>query len=141
MLSIYSVGKISGLAALLGVLAAIPAPGQVVQDPPAELSFLTTILKVRKNITYEAWGEVKFPPNRDVGPARQGKHWVILAEAANGADIVAEWNKVKPVFLQNGWSIVKEYRAGGFMEVMHYAKSGVEAWVNMDNTGQVFFWT
>jgi flagellar motor protein MotB len=139
MLSIYSVGKISGLAALFGVLAAIPAPGQVVQDPPAELSFLTTILKVRKNITYEAWGEVKFPPNRDVGPARQGKHWVILAEAANGADIVAEWNKVKPVFLQNGWTIVKEYRAGGFMEVMHYAKSGVEAWVNMDNTGQVFF--
>ena len=114
MFTTYSVGKISGFAALLGVLTAIPAAGQLVQDPPPELSFLSTILKVRKNIAYEAWGEVKFPPNRDVGPARQGKHWFILAEAANGADMVAEWNKIKPVFLHNGWTIVKEYRSGGF---------------------------
>ena len=107
--------KIARVAALLGVLAAMPAAGQlVVQEPPPELSFLSTILKVRKNIPYEIWGEVKFPPNRDVGPAKQGKHWFILAEAANGADMVAEWNKVKPVFLQNGWTVVKEYRAGGF---------------------------
>src|SRR5579872_3342910 len=103
MLSTFSVGKITGLAALLGVLAAIPAAGQVVQDPPSELSFLSSLLKVRKNIAYEAWGEVKFPPNRDVGPARQGKHWVVLAETASGADMVAEWNKIKPAYLLNGW--------------------------------------
>lgn len=112
MFSTYFVGKISGLVAMLCVLAAVPAAGQLVQDPPPELSFLSTILKVRKNIPYEAWGEVKFPPNRDVGPAKQGKHWFILAEAASGADMVAEWNKIKPVFLQNGWTVVKEYRAG-----------------------------
>ena len=133
MFSTYSIGKTSGLAALAGVLAAIPAAGQFVQDPPPELSFLSTILKVRKNIPYEIWGEVKFPPNRDVGPAKQGKHWFILAEAASGVDMVAEWNKIKPVFLQNGWTVVKEYRTGGLLEVLHYAKNGVEAWANMDN--------
>jgi len=138
MFSTYSVGKTCSLAALLGVLAAIPAAGQLVQDPPPELSFLSTILKVRKNIPYEAWAEVKFPPNRDVGPAKQGKHWFILAEAANGADMVAEWNKVKPVFLQNGWTVVKEYRVGGLLEVLHYAKNGVEAWANMDNDFSIF---
>src|SRR5713226_6998647 len=106
----YSVAKISNLAALLGVLTAIPAAGQFVQDPPPELSFLSTILKVRKNIPYEMWGEVKFP--KGDGPAKQGKHWFILAEAANGADMVTEWNKIKPVFLQNGWTVVKESRAG-----------------------------
>ena len=89
MFSTYSVGKIRGLAVLLCVLAAVPAAGQFVQDPPPELSFLSTILEVRKNIPYEIWGEVKFPPNRDVGPARQGKHWFILAEASNGADMAA----------------------------------------------------
>lgn len=135
MLSTYSVGKISGLAALLGVMAAIPAAGQVVQDPPPELSFLSTILKVRKNIPYEMWGEVKFPPNRDVGPARQGKHWSILAETANGSDPVTEWNKIKPAFLQNGWTLVKEYRAGGLLEVLQYAKNGVQAWANVDTDG------
>jgi outer membrane protein OmpA-like peptidoglycan-associated protein len=133
MFSTYSVGKIGSFAALLGVLAAIPAAGQFVQDPPPELSFLSTILKVRKSIPYEIWGEVKFPPNRDVGPARQGKHWFILAEASNGADMVAEWNKIKPAFLQNGWTIVKEYRVGGLLEVLQYAKNGVQAWANVDN--------
>ena len=108
------------------------------QDPPPELSFLSTILKVRKNSPYEVWGEVKFPPNRDVGPTRQGKHWFIFAEAANGADMVAEWNKIKPVFLANGWIVVKEYRTGGMLEVLHYAKNGVEAWANMDPDFQIF---
>src|SRR5450432_2460404 len=138
MFSTYSARTISSLAALLGVLTAIPAAGQFVQDPPPELSFLSTLLKVRKNIPYEIWGEVKFPPNRDIGPARQGKHWFILAEAANGADMLAEWNRIKPAFLQNGWSVVKEYRAGGFLEVLQYTKNGVEAWANVDNDYQFF---
>ena len=138
MFSTCSVGKISGITALFGVLAAIPAAGQIVQDPPPELSFLSTILKVRKNIAYEAWGEVKFPPNRDVGPARQGKHWFIIAEAEKGADMVAEWNKVKPVFLANGWTLVKEYRGGGMLEVLQYSKNGVQAWINMDSDFEKF---
>ena len=138
MLSTCSVAKIGGFAALLGVLSAIPAAGQIVQDPPPELSFLSTILKVRKNIPYQVWDEVKFPPNRDVGPARQGKHWFVLAEAASGADMVAEWNRIKPVFLQNGWTIVKEYRSGGLLEVLQYSKNGVQAWANLDNDFSIF---
>jgi OmpA-OmpF porin, OOP family len=137
MFSTYSFGKISGLAALLGVLAAIPAAGQFVQDPPPELSFLSTILKVRKNILYEVWGEVKYP--KGDGQFKQGKHWFIVTEAASGADMVAEWNKIKPVFLENGWTVFKESRNGGFLEVLHYAKNGVETWANMDNSAQVFF--
>ncbi|HEX7560208.1 MAG TPA: OmpA family protein [Usitatibacter sp.] len=135
MIYTHSAWKITSLAALLGVLAATPAAGQLVQDPPPELSFLSTILKVRKNIPYEIWGEVKFPPNRDVGPAKQGKHWFILAETAKGTDAVVEWDKVKPAFLQNGWTLVKEYRAGGLLEVLQYAKNGVEAWANVDTDG------
>jgi outer membrane protein OmpA-like peptidoglycan-associated protein len=138
MNTLYSIRNTSVLVALLGVLAATPAAGQFVQDPPPELSFLSSILKVRKNISFEVWGEVKFPPNRDVGPAKQGKHWYILAEAANGADMVAEWNKIKPTFLQNGWSVVKEYRTGGLLEVLQYSKNGVQAWANVDNDFQIF---
>src|SRR5260370_38731319 len=136
MFSAYSVGKISGLAALLCVLAAIPAAGQFVQDPPPELSFLSTILKVRKNIPYDIWGEVKYP--KGDGPFKRGKHWFILAEAASGADMVTEWNKIKPAFLQKGWTVVKEDRAGGFLEVLQYAKNGVQAWANVD-TDFAFF--
>ncbi len=102
MFRTYSVSRIRSFAALLGLLIAMPAAGQVVQEPPPELSFLKTILKVRKNIPYEVWGEVKFPPYGEGGVAKQGKHWTILGETANGTDAATEWNKVKPAFLQNG---------------------------------------
>src|ERR1017187_2765714 len=134
MLSVYFVGKIGGLAALLCGLAVIPAAGQLVPDPPSELSFLSAILKVRKNIPYEIWGEVKFPKG-DAGSAKQGKHWFILAETANGTDPVTEWNKIKPAFLQNGWTLFKESRGGGLLEVLQYAKAGVQAWANVDTDG------
>src|SRR5580658_8827579 len=100
--------KGSSLAALLCVLTALPAAGQFVQDPPPELSFLSTILKVRKNILYEVWGELKFPPYGEGVQVKQGKHWTILAETGNGTDQLTEWNKIKPAFLQNGWILVKE---------------------------------
>jgi OOP family OmpA-OmpF porin len=135
MFSSNSIWKIIVVVVLLGVVAARPAAAQLVQEPPPELSFLSTILKVRKNIPYEMWGEVKFPPNRSVGPAIQGKHWFILAETASGTDAVTEWNKVKPTFLQNGWTVVKEFRTGGFLEVLQYSKNGVQAWANVDNDG------
>jgi hypothetical protein len=104
-----------------------------VQDPPPELSFLSTILKVRKNIPYEIWGEVKFP--KGDGPDKQGKHWFVLAETANGSDPVTEWNKIKPAFLQNGWTLFKEYRVGGLLELLQYAKDGVQAWAHIDTDG------
>ena len=80
---------------------------------------------------------MKYP--KGDGPVKQGKHWFILAEAATGEDMVAEWNKIKPVFLQNGWTVFKESLNGGFLEVLHYVKNGVETWANMDNSAQVFF--
>ena len=127
--------KVGSLVALLGLLVTTSAGAQLVQDPPAELAFLSTILKVRKNIPFEIFGEVKFRSEADGSPPRQGKHWNILAETAKGTDPVTEWNKVQPAFLQNGWVVVKEYRTGGLLEVLHYAKNGVEAWANVDTDG------
>ena len=135
MFSTYSVGKMSGLTALLAVLAATPAAGQFVQAPPPELAFLSTILKVRKDIRYEAWAEEKFHIDADEGPAKRGKHWFILGETGTGTDPVTEWNKIKPAILQNGWTIVKEYRSGGLREILQYNKNGVEAWAYMDWDG------
>ena len=123
---------------MLCLLTAIPAAAQFVQDPPPELSFLSTSFKVRKNIPFEVWGEVKFP--KGDGPVKQGKHWFILAETTGG-DMEAQWNKIKPVFLQNGWTVFKESRGGGFLEVLQYAKNGVQAWATWTPTSRFFAWT
>src|SRR5258706_3513702 len=71
MFSIYSVGKISSLAPLLGVLAAIPAAGQLVQDPPPELSFLSTILKVNKEHSLRGLGGSEIPKRGRSGQTGQ----------------------------------------------------------------------
>jgi outer membrane protein OmpA-like peptidoglycan-associated protein len=133
VLSTNSIRKVSGLVALLFTLAATPAAAQLVQDPPPELSFLSTILKVRKNIPYQSWDEVKFP--KGDGPYKQGKHWFVLAETANGTDPLTEWKKIKPAFLQNGWTLFKESLGGGMLEVLQYKRDGVEAWANVDTDG------
>jgi len=133
MFSAISIKKISGLLALVCTLAATPAAAQLVQDPPPELSFLSTILKVRKNIPFQAWDEVKFP--KGDGPYKRGKHWFVLAETGNGTDPVTEWNKIKPAFLQNGWTLIKDSRGGGMVETLQYSKNGVEAWANVDTDG------
>ena len=114
------------------VLAAAPAFGQnVTHEPPVELSFLPSLMTLRNDTLYEAWQEVKFPPNREVGPARRGKHWWIRGGILKETDPVAAWNAMKPTFLKNGWTVVKEYRSGGFLEVLQYSQNGVQAWVNL----------
>ena len=76
---------------------------------------------------------MKFP--KGYGLAKQGKHWFILAETAHGTDPATEWNKVKPAFLENGWTLAKDDRGGGLLEVLQYAKNGVQAWVNVGTDG------
>jgi hypothetical protein len=132
MTSIYSIRITGVLVSLFCMLAAAPAAAQFYQDPPSELSFLSTVLKVRKDPAYEIWGEVKF---REAPLTRQGKHWFVLAQTEKGTDPVTEWNKIKPAFLESGWSVVKEYRTGGLLEVLQYAKNGVQAWANVDTDG------
>lgn len=129
--------KLGALAApaavLLSAFVAWPASAQhlLVQAPPAELSFLSTTLKVRTNIPYEVWGEWKFSPDWGLGAAKQGKHWTLIAETGTGTDRLVEWNKLKPVFLQNGWTVAHDRLPAA----LHYNKNGVDAWVYMDDTG------
>lgn len=103
--------------------------GQVVQ-PPAEISFLSDVASVRKDIAFEAWTELKFLPDSGPGEGvpRQGKHWTLLASIPNQSDVKAAWNAVKPAFLKNGWTAVKEFPSGAWEVTVKYAQKGVEAW-------------
>lgn len=120
----------SSLGAVLLTILPVPAFGQ--EYPlPAELSFLSAPLKPYR-ITYEPWAEVMMPPepwgDNGVGKLVRGKHWqfpVIVPGAMNGD---AVWAITKPAFLNNGWTVVREWSAGGRLLWMHYQKNGVEAW-------------
>ena len=117
-------------AAFLAVTAALPALGQ--EPPlPAELTFLSAISKPY-GVALESWAKVQIPT--DVrgccgnGKIVSGKHWSfkVAVQGANDADAVVA--KLKPGFLANGWTLVKEFTAGGRLLWFHYQKGSVEAW-------------
>jgi OmpA-OmpF porin, OOP family len=123
------------LALLILGVAPVAAQTTTVDAPPAELSFLTTFLKLRKTILFNLWSDVNFPSSHEVGVTRRGKNWQLIGEVPGVKDVEPAWSLVKATFIKNGWVSVKSYRAGGFLEVMSYNHNGVEAWANFDLGG------
>ena len=97
---------------------------------PSEMAFLKTPLQPLI-YAYEPWVEMQMPPgnwgSNGVGKMVRGKHWQYKIIVPGGKDPALLWPLIKPVFLNNGWTVVKEWRSGWFLW-MHYQKDGVEAW-------------
>jgi outer membrane protein OmpA-like peptidoglycan-associated protein len=127
----------SFLGAALLPLLPIPAFGQ--EYPlPAELSFLSAPLKPYR-MTYEPWVELQMPVGNlgkdPVGKLTRGKHWQFPVIVPGAKDGDAAWDIIKPAFLANGWTVVKEWTSGGRFLFLHYQKNGVEAWATTDPLG------
>jgi outer membrane protein OmpA-like peptidoglycan-associated protein len=70
-----------------------------------------------------------------VGRITRGKHWDFAVIVPGAMDADAVWAIIKPGFLNNGWTSVKEWTSGGRVLFMHYQKNGVEAWAETDPGG------
>ena len=126
-------------APLASLLAFTTLPLLAQEQPiPAELGFLNKIGKPYR-ITYEPWVELQIPQgNRGmggVGRMARGKHWQFPVIVSGAMTPDAVWAIIKPAFLANGWTSVKEWSAGGVEMFLHYQKDGVEAWADTDTSG------
>ncbi len=106
---------------------------------PAELSFLTNLVQLRKEIPFDLYEEAYFPPDHATGTARRGKHWNMIGVIPGTTDVEKGWTIVKAAFIENGWSSVKSTRNGGFREMMNYSRNGVQAWVNIEISGSPLY--
>lgn len=127
----------SFLGAALLPLLPVPAFGQ--EYPlPAELSFLSAPLKPYR-MTYEPWVEMQMPVGNyglgGLGKVVQGKHWEFPVIVPGAVTPDAVWAIIKPAFLKNGWTMVKEWTSGGYVLFMHYQKNGVESWAEVSTSG------
>jgi outer membrane protein OmpA-like peptidoglycan-associated protein len=117
------------LCALLLALAVLPCAAQEV-PLPAELSFIYKFGKPYR-MTYEPWTEMQMPPGNlgsgGVGKMMRGKHWEFPIIVAGAKSPAAVWAILKPAFLANGWTMVREFTSGGHTLWIHYQKDGVEA--------------
>lgn len=102
---------------------------QTAPQIPSQLLFLPSLGEVRKNIEYEQWGEKKFPPS---DTAKRGQHWTLLVNLRPFTDRRANWAAMKPTFLKNGWTVVKEFGTGSSVITLSSTQNGAEAWVAVD---------
>ena len=103
--------------------------------PPAELAFLPSVLKVRDDWVAEhhVWDELQLPPiNGEQHPVKQGRYWRVWGDVEKAKNGVETWNYLKPVFLANGWTVVKEPDPGRSLGVARYSRNGVDAWAQID---------
>lgn len=135
MLSLRPIGLGSNVsrALTIGLLAAISGLRCVAQTVPlpAELQFLYKYGQPYR-MTYEPWAEIQMPPgpwgDNGVGKLQRGKHWQFPVIVPGAKDGDAVWAIMKPAFLNNGWTTVREWKAGGLLLWMHYQKDGIDAW-------------
>ena len=74
--------------------------------------------------------------NGEEHPVKRGKHWRLWGDLDDSKQGPNSWNYLKPSFVKNGWTVVKDDAPdGGFSGIVHYVRNGVEAWATVDITG------
>jgi OOP family OmpA-OmpF porin len=104
-------------------------------QPPAELAFLLSVLKVRDDWVAEQhlWDELELPPmNGDQHPVKRGRYWRVWGDVEKAKNAIETWNTLKPVFLANGWTVVTEPAPGRAPGIGRYSRNGVDAWALID---------
>ena len=104
-------------------------------QPPAELAFLPSLLKVRDDWVAEhyIWDELQFPPvNGEQHPVKRGRYWRVWGDLEKAKNAIETWNYLKPVFLANGWMVVVEAQPGRSLGVGRYSRNGADAWALID---------
>jgi hypothetical protein len=83
-------------------------------------------------VSYEVFGEAQFfPHDADTAVVQTGKHWHAGLSINGLADDASEktvWSRVKPAFLQSGWTVSGEYDQNPFSSTLHFQKGGTDAW-------------
>lgn len=103
--------------------------------PPAELAFLPSVLKVRDDWVAEhyVWDELEFPPmNGEEHPMKRGRYWRVWGDDEKAKNGTETWSYLKPIFLTNGWTVVKEPDPGRSLGIARYTRNGADAWAVID---------
>ncbi|HEV3040350.1 MAG TPA: OmpA family protein [Candidatus Angelobacter sp.] len=123
------------LLLVAAILSLATAAFAELNQPPAELAFLPSVLKVRDDWVAEhyVWDELQFPPmNGEQHPVKRGHYWRVWGDVEKAKNAIETWNFLKPVFLANGWTVVKEPEPGRSPGIGRYSRNGVDAWALID---------
>jgi OOP family OmpA-OmpF porin len=118
-----------------GALSLATAAFAELNQPPAELAFLPSVLKVRDDWVAEhhVWDELQLPPmNGEQHPVKRGRYWRVWGDVEKAKDGIETWKYLKPVFLAHGWTVIKEPEPGRTLGIARYSRDGADAWAVID---------
>jgi OmpA-OmpF porin, OOP family len=100
---------------------------------PALPSYVTfpAQVELKANLIQEDYGEAQFPiDGKAESPIEMGKHWSVGMRFTGGSadlDDVAVWARLKPLLVQNGWTVLSE--GAGRQKTARYQKNGHDTWM------------
>jgi OmpA-OmpF porin, OOP family len=106
--------------------------------PPPPMAFFPSVVKVADNwvFTHVTWDDLDFPAmNGEAHPMKRGEYWRMYVDLEKPNDGPNSWNFLKPGFLKNGWTVVKDPQPDGATGVLRYTQSGMDAWLRIDIAG------
>jgi OmpA-OmpF porin, OOP family len=129
-----------GCSLLIRLMAvcAIAAPAFADNPTPPQMAFFPSVVKVADNwvFIHVTWDELEFPPtNAEAHPMKRGEYWRMYVDLEKPNDGPNRWNFLKPGFVKNGWTVVKEPQLDGASGVLRYTQNGKDSWIRMDIAG------
>jgi hypothetical protein len=116
------------LLILLVVICAVPPSTFADDNPtPSQMAFFPSVVKVADNwvFIHVTWDELEFPAtNAEAHPMKRGEYWRMYVDLEPPNDGPNRWNFLKPGFVKNGWTVVKEPQLDGASGVLRYTQSG-----------------
>jgi hypothetical protein len=108
------------------------------QKPPPQMAFFPSVVKVADNwvFIHITWDELDFPAmNGEANPVKRGEYWRMYVDLEKPNDGPNSWKFLRPSFLKNGWTVVKEAQPDGATGVLRYTQNGKDSWLRVDITG------
>lgn len=103
------------------------------------MAFFPSIVKVQDNwvFIHVPWDELDFPAmNGEAKPMKRGEYWRMYVDLEKpNDDGPNRWNILKPGFLKNGWTVVKDPQPDGDTGVLRYTQKGMDSWLRVDIQG------
>ncbi len=126
------------LPILLVAIGVIASPAFADNPTPPQMAFFPRVVKVEDNwvFIHVTWDELEFPPtNAEAHPMKRGEYWRMYVDLEPPNDGPNRWNFLKPGFVKNGWTVVKEPQLDGRSGVLRYTQNGKDSWIRMDIAG------
>lgn len=102
------------------------------------MAFFPGVVPVADNWVFEhmAWDDLDFPAiDGDGHPIKRGEYWRLYVDLQDPHVGPNSWNFLKPSFVKNGWTVVKDPQPDGATGVLHYTQNGKDSWLRVDIAG------